>query len=173
MKTLVFAFCVGAAFAFPQQYNQQQYKPNQQQPFNQGNRQAPSQPQPQQQQPLKPTSPPVPILSLDNTVNHDGSYKYSFEGGDGTRAEQTGQLKSIGQDAGEVSQGSYSYVGDDGKTYSLTYTADETGYHPAGDHLPQPPPIPEAILRSLEYLATAPPFKDELASELQNKNGRN
>lgn len=95
---------------------------------------------------------------------------YSFEGGDGTRAEQTGSLKSIGKDAGEVSQGSYSYVGDDGKTYSLSYTADETGYHPVGDHLPQPPPIPEAILRSLEYLATAPPYKEPESNNNGNRN---
>lgn len=49
--------------------------------------------------------------------------------------------------------GSYSYVGEDGQTYSVTYTADENGYHANGDHLPTPPPIPEAILRSLELTA--------------------
>uniref|UniRef100_T1HD67 Uncharacterized protein n=1 Tax=Rhodnius prolixus TaxID=13249 RepID=T1HD67_RHOPR len=92
---------------------------------------------------------------------------FSFEGGDGTRAEQTGQLKTIGNEAGEVSQGSYSYVGDDGKTYSISYIADETGYHPVGEHLPQAPPTPEAILRSLEFLATAPPQRDESQPQQQ------
>uniref|UniRef100_R4G3X3 Putative cuticle protein 78e n=1 Tax=Rhodnius prolixus TaxID=13249 RepID=R4G3X3_RHOPR len=117
--------------------------------------------------PLKPTTPPVPIVALNNNINFDGSYNYNFEGGDGTRAEQTGQLKTIGNEAGEVSQGSYSYVGDDGKTYSISYIADETGYHPVGEHLPQAPPTPEAILRSLEFLATAPPQRDESQPQQQ------
>ncbi|KAL1138383.1 hypothetical protein AAG570_008447 [Ranatra chinensis] len=147
--TVLFSCLVGA-LAYPQQPqpHQQAAQPR-------------AAPQPQAP-PLSPTRPPVPIVSLDNTVNHDGSYRYSYEGGDGTKAEQQGQLKNIGEDAGEVSSGSYSYVGDDGKTYSVSYTADETGYHPVAEHLPQPPPIPEAILRSLEYLATAPPPKDEI-----------
>ena len=41
-------------------------------------------------------------------------------------------------------QGSYQYVGDDGITYQITYTANEAGFQPQGDHLPQPPAqIPE------------------------------
>lgn len=51
--------------------------------------------------------------------------------------------------------GSYSYVGDDGQTYSITYTADENGYRAEGAHLPTPPPIPEAILKSLQLTDTS------------------
>lgn len=47
-------------------------------------------------------------------------------------------------------QGGFSYTGDDGQVYSVSYTADEGGYQPKGDHLPTPPPIPEEILKSLE-----------------------
>ena len=49
-------------------------------------------------------------------------------------------------------QGSYSYVGDDGQTYSITYTADENGFQAQGAHIPTPPPIPEPILKALQIL---------------------
>lgn len=86
-----------------------------------------------------------------------------FESGDGTKAQQSGQLKVVGPEpdkAGEVSQGSFSYSGDDGKTYSISYTADENGYIPTGDHLPTPPPVPEAIAKAVVYLLSLPPKTD-------------
>lgn len=73
----------------------------------------------------------------------------SFETGDGTKAEQAGQLKNLGpDDDGESVTGSFSYVAPDGVTYTVTYIADENGYQPQGSHLLQ---IPEAIARSIEY----------------------
>lgn len=42
----------------------------------------------------------------------------------------------------------------EGNDFSLSYTADEKGYRPVGEHLPTPPPIPPAIARALRYLAT-------------------
>jgi hypothetical protein len=32
---------------------------------------------------------------------------------------------------------------------STRYTADETGFHPEGEHLPTPPPIPGPIQRAI------------------------
>jgi hypothetical protein len=73
----------------------------------------------------------------------------SFETGDGTKAEQSGQLKNLGpDDDGESVTGSFSYVAPDGVTYTVTYIADENGYQPQGEHLLK---IPEAIARSIEY----------------------
>lgn len=37
-------------------------------------------------------------------------------------------------DMGESVKGAYSYQDDDGKTYSVSYTADENGYRPVRAH---------------------------------------
>lgn len=47
--------------------------------------------------------------------------------------------------------GFFKYTGPDNVIYEVQYTADEEGFKPIGAHLPQPPAIPEAIVRSLEY----------------------
>lgn len=51
---------------------------------------------------------------------------------------------------GTVASGGYSYTGDDGQVYSVTYTADENGFRATGAHLPTPPPIPKEIAEALE-----------------------
>lgn len=51
--------------------------------------------------------------------------------------------------------GSFSYTGPDGVQYSITYTADEEGFHPQGAHLPTPPPIPPEIQRGVELSLAA------------------
>ncbi|CAK1597768.1 unnamed protein product [Parnassius mnemosyne] len=40
---------------------------------------------------------------------------------------------------------------------NVLYKADRNGFHAEGDHVPTPPPIPPAIQRALDYLATLPP----------------
>ncbi|XP_046970552.1 pupal cuticle protein 36-like [Vanessa cardui] len=89
------------------------------------------------------------ILSYVNENNGE-SYRYSYETSNGISAEESGEATN-----GVRAQGGYSYTGDDGKTYSVTYTADENGYQPQGEHLPTPHPIPEEILRSIEENARA------------------
>ncbi|XP_067004879.2 endocuticle structural glycoprotein SgAbd-3 [Anabrus simplex] len=101
--------------------------------------------------------PEITILSAENDVKYDGTYSYGFKNSDGTEVQQSGQLKQIGAEAGEAVQGSASYTAPDGTPIRLTYTADENGYQPKGDHIPA---IPEAIARALAYLATAPPPKN-------------
>lgn len=73
--------------------------------------------------------------------------------GDGQQAQAQGYLKNAGykdQEA-EVIQGSYSYTSPEGAPISVSYVADENGFRASGAHLPTPPPVPEAIQRSIAY----------------------
>ncbi|CAH1368994.1 unnamed protein product, partial [Tenebrio molitor] len=134
----IVATLIAAAFAAPQQnYYQQQQQQHQQQY------------QPQY------TGKFVPIVSESNEINPDGSFSYSYATGDGQQAQAQGYLKNAGvkdQEA-EVIQGSYSYTAPDGTPITITYVADENGFRAEGAHLPTPPPIPEAIQKSLALIA--------------------
>ncbi|CAB3364637.1 Hypothetical predicted protein [Cloeon dipterum] len=108
---------------------------------------------------------PIAILRLDNEgVNFDGSYKFGYETANGIQADESGYVKPIQSDDPEntqaqVAEGSYSYTGDDGQRYTVTYVADENGFQAQGEHLPTPPPIPPAIQRALDYIRSLPPQK--------------
>ncbi|XP_053964185.1 cuticular protein 47Eg [Anastrepha ludens] len=122
--------------------------------------------------PQGPTSEPIPIIRQEQEVNFDGSYKYSYETGNGIQAEEEGYLKNAGSEAeGQSAQGSFSYTSPEGVPIRITYLADENGFQPQGDHLPTPPPIPPAIQKALAYLATAPPPQDQTNSFAGNRRG--
>ena len=78
-------------------------------------------------------------------------FSYNYETGNSINAEETGNAQGDGTKA----HGSYSYTAPDGQLVSITYTADENGFVPQGSHIPTPPPIPEAILKSLQDNAAA------------------
>jgi Insect cuticle protein len=60
-----------------------------------------------------------------------------FESADGIKRDETITNKQITPEAsGVVARGSYSYTGDDGKVYTVTWVADENGFQPSGAHLP-------------------------------------
>lgn len=109
---------------------------------------------------------PIPIVSLENEgVNFDGSYKWSYQTGNEITAEETGVLKNQGsENEGIEATGRYSYTDPDGNRIEVTYIANEGGFQPSGAHLPTPPPIPEAIQRSLDFIAKQPRSPEGAAS---------
>ncbi|XP_055846579.1 cuticle protein CP14.6-like [Episyrphus balteatus] len=92
--------------------------------------------------PLVDESKGVGVIRYENTNIGVGEYNYVLETADGKYVEEEGTLKDLGKDGGSTYavHGKYSYVGPDGVTYLVTYVADENGYQPSGDHLPQLPP---------------------------------
>ncbi|CAB3229921.1 unnamed protein product [Arctia plantaginis] len=89
---------------------------------------------------------------FENVNNGDGNYRYSYDTPEGISAHETGSPRAQGPEGPAVTaEGGFSFHTPDGQHVQLTYTADENGFHPTGSHIPTPPPIPEAILRSLEY----------------------
>ncbi|RVE42117.1 hypothetical protein evm_013229 [Chilo suppressalis] len=94
----------------------------------------------------------IPILRYENVNNGDGTYRYSYDTGNGISAHESGSPRAPGPEGPAVTaEGGFSYRAPDGQQISLSYTADEKGFHPTGSHIPTPPPVPEAILRSLEF----------------------
>lgn len=105
----------------------------------------------------QPTS-PIPILRQSQEgPNPDGSYKWSYETGNGIAAEEEGHLKNAGSENEAMEAiGQFSYTDADGNKIQLEYIANEDGFQPKGAHLPTPPPIPPEILKALEWNAAHP-----------------
>jgi len=95
----------------------------------------------------------APVLRSSSDVNPDGSYNYAYETGNGIAAQESG----VG---GHSASGSAAWTAPDGTPVQLSYVADENGYQPVGSHIPTPPPVPEAIVRALQWIS-AHPAKDE------------
>ncbi|CAG7823674.1 unnamed protein product [Allacma fusca] len=104
----------------------------------------------------------VPMVRRVMETDHNGTYNMETETGDGIRRVVRGSLKQMPNSSPvAVSSGTISWTSPEGTNFSLSYTADENGFHPVGDHLPTPPPTPEAILKSLALL---PKLKDDESS---------
>ncbi|XP_063379559.1 nematocyst expressed protein 3-like [Cydia fagiglandana] len=95
----------------------------------------------------------IPIVSQSEELENNGTYKFSYETGNGIKREETSYDKVLpkaqGRSAGDsneggeseesnevhVQQGSYSYTAPDGTVISVRYIADENGFRPIGDHI--------------------------------------
>uniref|UniRef100_A0A336MD42 CSON014876 protein n=1 Tax=Culicoides sonorensis TaxID=179676 RepID=A0A336MD42_CULSO len=100
------------------------------------------------------TAPPsdgdAKVLRLENDADENG-YHYLYETDNKIQAEETGRFVNKGaEDEHLAATGFFEYVGPDGVKYRVDYTADENGFQAKGDHLPTPPPVPEAIQRALD-----------------------
>ncbi|KAJ8954442.1 hypothetical protein NQ318_011118 [Aromia moschata] len=87
-------------------------------------------------------------VSDDDQIHQE--HRYDTE--NGITAEEHGEQRPVGNNLGTIAQGYYRYTSPEGVPVGVDYTADENGYHPVGSHLPTPPPIPEAILRSIAFI---------------------
>ncbi|XP_034246123.1 endocuticle structural glycoprotein SgAbd-8-like [Thrips palmi] len=108
------------------------------------------------------------IVSQVQEADPAGPYKLSYATENGIQVSEQGSLVNSAEGPAVAAQGSYSYTGDDGQVYSVSYVADENGFRAAGDHLPTPPPIPAEILRSLEENARSGEQYDEQGRLLRN-----
>ncbi|XP_073942626.1 flexible cuticle protein 12-like [Choristoneura fumiferana] len=77
------------------------------------------------------------VKNEQDNIGVDG-FKSVLETTNGIVEQREGNLVNQGtDDEALVVRGQFSYPGPDGVTYTVTYTADSTGYHPQGDHLPK------------------------------------
>lgn len=175
LKCLILVSTLALTSAYsarPQYYNNMAAANNQQY----GNYQQPQQQQQQQyQQPQQQYSnnnyhgssgsdKDAQVIHNESDIHEDGSYRYAFETSNGIKQEEQGTPDG-------TKQGSSSYISPEGIEIKTTYVADETGYHPVGDHIPK---IPDYILRSLEYIRTHPYIeKDYYTGEVKQATFNN
>lgn len=61
-----------------------------------------------------------------------------YETSDGQSRKEEAELQNVGtDDEALVVKGSFSFVGDDGVTYTVVYVADKDGFRAEGEHLPR------------------------------------
>ncbi|XP_065370116.1 larval cuticle protein 2-like [Calliphora vicina] len=88
------------------------------------------------------------IIFLDIDVRPNG-FHYGLETTSPFRAVASGD------DHGNI-HGDFEWISPEGEHVAVKYVADEYGYQPSGNALPTSPPVPAAILKSLEYIRNHP-----------------
>jgi hypothetical protein len=80
-------------------------------------------------------------------VDPDGVYGFNFETSNGIMTGEKGR-------GGDDKAGSIQYTDNENNSYHLTYTANENGYQPVGDHIPR---TPDSVLRTLYIIRDKAP----------------
>lgn len=76
--------------------------------------------------------------TLHDNIGVDG-YNYNYELSNGQAVQESAQLKTVQgeEEPALVVSGSFTWVDPaTNQRYTVTYTADENGFHPVGDHIP-------------------------------------
>lgn len=69
----------------------------------------------------------ITVLSAKHSSDDKG-YSFDFEQSDGHKRNEVGVLKNVGAESDAITvTGSFSFVAEDGQTYTVTYVADENG----------------------------------------------
>lgn len=112
----------------------------------------------------KPKPTVIPLLRYDKELKEDGSYKFVYEGGDGSTRSETSHVIEVADkmEALEVS-GSYSYYDHDGKEVVVHYTAGKHGFVPVGTN------IPKEISEAAKLAASAKDEQMEEEEEMKEK----
>ncbi|CAG4974650.1 unnamed protein product [Colias eurytheme] len=94
----------------------------------------------------------------DFDVGVEGQYQGVEETDNIISAQAKGALNNPqAENPSQIVQGSAQWKTPEGEVVQFAYTADENGYQVQGSHVPTPPPVPAAIIRSLEYIRAHPP----------------
>ncbi|XP_058801427.1 endocuticle structural glycoprotein SgAbd-8-like isoform X3 [Phymastichus coffea] len=168
----------GRPFQNPNQaYHQQQQAASRNVDNGQYQEQRQYQPEPSGQSfsERKTTTTPIPIIQWNKQQEHDGTYHTNYETGNNIIAEESGYIKTVGQGEEQaealVQQGSYSYTSPEGQLITIHYTADETGFHASGDHIPTPPPVSEEIQKGLDLIYAGIRQQQEAAAREAQQKG--
>ncbi|XP_055843601.1 pupal cuticle protein Edg-78E-like [Episyrphus balteatus] len=97
--------------------------------------------------------------TLENVISPAGeAFHYAFQTSNGIEINSAGDANVI--------SGAYKYVSPEGETETLTWTADDQGFHPSGALLPTPPPIPAYIIRAVEWNLAHPQAQESSGRKL-------
>ncbi|XP_063587521.1 cuticle protein AMP1A-like [Penaeus indicus] len=96
----------------------------------------------------------VPILRDERGQEGDGSYNFEIETGNGISALEFGSPSD--PEGAVVVSGKYSYTAPDGTLIEVAYVANENGFQPSSDILPELPQfVKDQIARAAEEDALA------------------
>ncbi|XP_064547313.1 larval cuticle protein 4 [Drosophila montana] len=104
--------------------------------------------------------PDAQITKYSTQAETDGTYSYEIANSENTVVSEQGQ-------GAVYAKGFFSYISPEGIPVQVSYVADENGFQPQSDLLPTPPPIPEDILRAIEFIRQHPTQEELLDREVR------
>ncbi|XP_057369638.1 endocuticle structural glycoprotein SgAbd-8-like isoform X2 [Daphnia carinata] len=160
MKLLLFAAVLAIAAAVPSSYNPEYKAPSYPaSKFTTPSYTAPKYPTPSYPTPAYPTPSykdnkyaDITVTSQSDERNIDGSSQWSYGQSDYTTREESQvqkKMQGVAYDSygkatyedvmGNTNKGSSYWISPEGDKFTLTWTADDAGFQPKGDHLPVAP----------------------------------